>query len=143
MRSSKETAYLAITISGWRGDIGVQPDASSSTKILKNDTYLELIRDFRKVFGYKFNRYMHDCRWTRSTEKDGVWRACHAEKQLAIFVLRKCIAQVLNVRDCSLENISKLKLAIDGETEGLQTEYIIELEHKPCDCCIHVSTAVF
>lgn len=113
-------------------------------QILKNDTYLDLIRDFRKVVGYQFKRNPFDEKWTASTEKDGVFHCCHAEKQLAIFVLRECMACVLNVRDFSLDNMAKLKLAIDQETpQGLQKEYIIELEHKPCTCCIRVGPDVF
>lgn len=119
--------------------MGTQPDEASSLQILNNDTYLNLIRDFRKVVGYQFKKNPFDNKWRGSTEKDGAFHGCHAEKQLAIFVLRECIARVLNVRDFSLENMAQLKLAIEGQIEGLQKEYIIELEHKPCNCCIRVS----
>lgn len=142
VHSSIETVYLAIAVSGWRGDVGKHPDALNSTnlQILNNGAYLNLVRDFRKVVGYKFKKNPFDNKWRGSTEKAGAFLACHAEKQLAIFVLRECIAQVLHVRDFSLKNMAKLKLAIDEETEGLKKEYIIELEHKPCVCCIRVST---
>lgn len=72
-------------------------------------------------------------------KKAGAFLACYAKKQLAIFILKKYITRILNVRDFSLHNIAKLKLAINKETERLQKEYIIKLKHKPCTYYICVS----
>lgn len=48
------------------------------------------------------------------------------------------MARILGIRDSTLENLAKLKLAtMNGD--GFETDFVIELEHKPCCCCIAVS----
>lgn len=125
--------------------MGKHPNALNSInlQILNNITYLNLIRNFREVIGYKFKKNLFNNKWSSFTEKAGAFLACYAEKQLAIFILRECIARVLNVRDFSLYNIAKLKLAINEETEGLQKEYIIKLEHKPYTYCIRMNILLY
>ncbi|KAJ4409733.1 hypothetical protein N0V82_009395 [Gnomoniopsis sp. IMI 355080] len=129
IRGSEDTAYRAIAISGWRGD-----EVIKGAEVLNNATYLEFTRGFGRMFGYRFKRNWLDYRWKDPAEKDGAFHACHAEKQLAIFILRESIAHVLGIRDITIETLEKLKLAV--EAEGLQWEFTIELEHKPCDCCL-------
>lgn len=98
---------------------------------------MELTRDFGRKRGYRFKRNWLDNRWRASAEKGGAFSACHAEKQLAISVLRESIAHVLGKRDITPETMEKLKLAV--EAKRLQSDFTIELEHKPCECCLRVS----
>lgn len=132
IRGSGEAAYRAIAVSGWRGHEVVQ--FVNVAECLNNATYLELTREFAAVVGYKFKKNWLDDRWSSTPEKAGVFHACHAEKQVAIFILRESMAHVSGTRDITLENMAALKLA-----QGLQKEFIIEIEHKPCNCCIRVS----
>lgn len=81
-------------------------------------------------------------------ERAGMFSACHAEKQMAVFALKESLRQVLGVEDITADNVAKLKefvvalpqqVHVGSETGRLQTHFTIELEHKPCSCCIAVN----
>lgn len=107
---------------------------------LNNATFFKLTRDLAKIVGFEFKSMYLDYRHKGNpSEKAGAFHACHAEKQLAVFVLTESMACVLGTREFSLDNMDKLKLAVTKDASTVQKEYIIELEHKPCSCCIAVS----
>lgn len=134
VRGQGETVYRAVALSGWRGD-----EAQQSVTCLNNAKYLELTRAFANIVGYRFKRHWLDNRF--QGDKAGAFHACHCEKQLVIFILRESLGHVLGARDITLDKMAKLKLAVDGGLGDFQRKFIIDLEHKPCKCCIAVSIA--
>lgn len=94
------------------------------------------------MFNHKFALNPLDAKFPGDSrrEKDGAFAACHAEKQLGVFALQQSMAQALGVKEVTVENVAKLKdVVMAPGLDNLQTHFIVELEHKPCACCISVS----
>ncbi|KAJ4392237.1 hypothetical protein N0V93_005862 [Gnomoniopsis smithogilvyi] len=142
VRASNEVEYKAIAISGWRGDEAVQ--VVNVVECVNNASYFKLTRDLAKIVGFKFKNWFLDGKYEGTpSEKAGAFHTCHAEKQLAVFVLMDSMASVLGTSVIDLDSLAKLKLAVKKDATTIQKEFVIELEHKPCLCCIAFLQMIF
>ncbi|KAK7733046.1 hypothetical protein SLS53_008375 [Cytospora paraplurivora] len=126
-KGDKETIYK-FSISGWNGINGQD--------VLCNKKYSSLVRRICGMYGFYLEGGWLDNQWSGDPEeKTGVYKSCHAEKQLAAWLLIEAMAEVLKTVDLTTANVARLKEASPQLPARLR-ETLIELDHQPCSSCI-------
>lgn len=137
IRGDGEDQFRAIAMSGWRGEV---VKSMEKCNLLENDEYFKLTRQIGALFGHHFDNMWLDCKYatTDPLEKQGAFSGCHAEKQLAVFVLRDTLSKTLGSNDVTMEAVARLKEILEGDGNVFQIKFTIELQHEPCACCLRV-----
>ncbi|ROW04930.1 hypothetical protein VPNG_06985 [Cytospora leucostoma] len=126
-KDDRETIYK-ISVSGWTGINGQD--------VLCNKKYSSLVRRICGMYGFELVGTWLDNQWNGDPEeKAGVYKSCHAEKQLAAWLLIESMAEALKTADLTIANVARLKEASPQLPARLR-ETLIELDHEPCSSCI-------